>query len=193
MKNSHLGGAEAFYENITLEIDEPNLINLSGDLDFSSYALNYFNVLTIQRITGNLALKLVDMYQFAQSQGLSHTVLAPAEPGMSNDYFSSLSHVVDHSGVIERRIEELAPLYTESKDTRMLVLFPEAYANIIMPNQQKMLIDRLMQMHNLCPNQSIVCANLLTPTYQNLIASHGAFAKVADLNSNFSMIHIESH
>lgn len=192
MKTSHLG-AEAFYEDITLQIDEPNLINLSGDLDFSAYALNYFNVLTIQRITANLALKLVDMYRFAESQGLTHTVLAPAEPEMSSDYFSSLSHVVDHSGVIERRIEELAPLYTQASDTRMLVLFPEAYANIIMPSQQKILIDRLMQMHNLCPNQSIVCANLLTPTYQDLIASHGAFAKVADLNSNFSMIHIESH
>jgi len=180
---------EQFHEKITQQIDEPQLLDLGTDLNFTKYALNYFDVLTIVQIYQETRLQFLDLMQFAKQNGTRHYTLAPHEPGMGRGQRTALQEVVENPGVIETRIRELRPEFYSPQDTRLIILYPELAAQAFSTAGQCQLVNRLSLLANMFPKQTLVCCQAISSGLRREYRANNFGIDVNHIDSNFVALH----
>ena len=183
---------EQFYEKITEQIDEPQLLDLGTDLNFTKYALNYFDVLTIVQIYQETRLQFLELMQFAKQNRTRHSTLAPNEPGMRRADRPALQDIVESPGVIEARIQELYPEFV-SGDTRLIILYPELVADINSYDSQVRFMKRLCEVGLLFPKQTLICGQQVYSGFSAAYTKQGFAVDVRQINPDFVALHTLMH
>lgn len=184
---------EQFYEKVTEQIDEPQLIDLGNDLNFTKYALNYFDILTVVQIYQETRRKFLELMQFAKQNGTRHCVLSPNEPGMPISKRTALLEIMDYPGVLEKRIAELRPEFYSPQDTRLLVMYPELAAQAFSFADQSKLIKRLSKLSIMFPKQTLICGQQVYSGFQSAYIENGFATDVTQINQGFVALHTLMH
>ena len=182
-----------FYEKVTEQIDEPQLLDLGADLNFTKYALNYFNVLTIVQIYQETRLKFLELMQVAKQNGTRHCALSPNEPGMPTGRGTALQEIMKYPGVIETRIAELRPEFNSPQNTRLLVMYPELAAQAFSCADQSKLIERLCELSIMFPKQTLICGQQVYSGFQSAYIENGFAVNVTRINKGFVALHTLLH
>ena len=183
---------EQFYKKITKQIREDQLLDLGNDLNFTKYALNDFNVLTIVQIYQETRRQFLELMQFAKQNEKRHSVLAPNEPGMRRYNRPALHDVIENPGVIETRITELCPEFV-SEETRLIILKPELIVDINSYDSQVRFMNRLCELGLLFPKQTLICGQQVYSGFQSAYIENGFATDVTQINPECVALHASPH